>query len=53
MSDLFESSFEPLKHRLFDYQRLVIKVFDYVFMPLGIDLQDDGFDRRVAFDQNS
>lgn len=45
---------ELLQHRFFDHDVLVIQVVDYVLVAaLGVDVDDDGLDRRVALDQDT
>lgn len=45
---------ELLQHRFLDHDVLVIQVVDYVLVAaLGVDVDDDGLDRRVALDQDT
>lgn len=41
---------ETWKLDFLDDEGLVVQVFDDVIMLLLVDLKDDGFDRRIAFD---
>ena len=50
---LVQSSFEPRKHTLLYNERFIVKIFDYVVVWFLVYLEDDGFDRRVAFYQNA
>lgn len=53
-TNLTQSIFQFLKLALFDYQMAVIvQVFHDIVVVLFVVLEDDGFDGRVAFHENT
>ena len=44
---------EDLQHALLDDERLVIEFFNDEVVLLAVDLHNDGFDGRVAFDEHA
>ena len=52
-SDLFQAGLEFLQLALLDHQGLVVQILDDEVVLVLVDLQDDGFDGRIAFDQHA
>lgn len=51
---VLERLLQLLQHRFLDHDVLVIQVVDYVLVAaLGVDVDDDGLDRRVALDEDT
>lgn len=51
---VLERLLELLQHRLLDHDVLVIEVINNVLVAaLGVNVDDDGLDRRVALDQDT
>ena len=48
-----QPALQPLQLALFNDKSLVIEIFDDVVVLLLVDLENDGFNGRVAFDQNA
>lgn len=50
---IFEFSLEHRDHVFFDDYAFVVEIFDYVVMIGTVDANNDGFDGRIAFDENA
>ena len=52
LSYLIQSGLQEGQLLLLDDQRGVVQILDDEIVPLGIDLQDDGFDGGITFHKN-
>lgn len=52
-SYLLKPQLQLLQLALLDHERLVVQVFDDVVVFVLVDLEDDGFDGGVAFDEDA
>jgi hypothetical protein len=52
-SYLFQSLLQTSQLVLLDHQCLVVEILHNVVVPVGVDLEDDCLDGRVAFDQHA